>query len=290
MNNNISFVRPLCMRFAKHNTSTMGQDFVPGFQIASKQGPMNAALKWCFRYSGTAIQRFAHGGIAMRTQDPSSDAPPIGTVLRRKCVSLVLVGSLFTGGLFAPTTQAHDNSVDDHVIKISSFSQALNERAALVRFIWGADWPEVRGRFPNSVADYYAPTPNDALPVNLSNLDRIEKLISTLSEPLSNGATLVHTSTAFVFHPKNRNGRVVVVHHGHGCEFNGADGPYHLDETVRDLLSSGFAVVAMRMPLYQSPSQCGSDAGDSSHDGLMNRQLKIGSPLKFFLEPVARVL
>src|SRR6516162_3231280 len=99
MNTNISFVTPLCMRFAKHNTSTMGQDFVPCRQIAGKQGAMNAALKRCFPYSDTAIQRFPDGGIAVHTQNPSSDPAPIGTVLRRKCISLVLVGSLFTGGL-----------------------------------------------------------------------------------------------------------------------------------------------------------------------------------------------
>ena len=88
------------------------------------------------------------------------------------------------------TTKAHDNSVDDHEIKIRSYSQALNERAALVRFIWGSEWTEVRNRLPDSVADHYAPTPNDALPAGLANLDRIEKLASILSEPLANGNTL----------------------------------------------------------------------------------------------------
>jgi hypothetical protein len=82
----------------------------------------------------------------------------------------------------------------------------------------------------------------------------------------------------------------VVVHHGHGCRFDGVGDQYNLDETVRQLLRTGFAVVAMRMPLFQSPSQCGHDADDSSHDELIQRRLRTGSPLKFFLEPVARVL
>jgi hypothetical protein len=204
-----------------------------------------------------------------------------------KWISLVALGSLFAGGLATPTLRAHDNSVDDHMFKINSFSQALTTRAALVRFVWGTDWSEICGRFPNVITEFYAPTADDALPSHLSNLDQIEKLVCTLSEPLQDGSTLVHSSTAFVFHPVNRNGRVVVVHHGHGCRFDGRDDNYNLGETVRELLSSGFSIVAMRMPLFQSPLQCGTT---HEHDLLMQRQLKTGSPLIFFLEPVARVL
>jgi pimeloyl-ACP methyl ester carboxylesterase len=51
----------------------------------------------------------------------------------------------------------------------------------------------------------------------------------------------------------------------------------------------------MRMPLFQSPAACGFDAVSTSHDDMFTnpaQQLQPGrgSPLQFFLEPVARVL
>jgi pimeloyl-ACP methyl ester carboxylesterase len=43
----------------------------------------------------------------------------------------------------------------------------------------------------------------------------------------------------------------------------------------------------MRMPLYQSLSNC---AGSRAHDKLFDVPLKAGSPVKFFMEPIARTV
>jgi pimeloyl-ACP methyl ester carboxylesterase len=53
------------------------------------------------------------------------------------------------------------------------------------------------------------------------------------------------------------------------------------------LLADGYTVAAMRMPLFQSPSHCGLTG---VHDKLFDVPLKEGSPLKFFLEPIARTI
>jgi hypothetical protein len=73
---------------------------------------------------------------------------------------------------------------------------------------------------------------------------------------------------------------------------DGSGSPYNLGQTIHDLVAANYAVVAMRMPLYQRPSQCGSDATSQSHDQMFSdpQLLQTGSPLQFFLEPIARAL
>jgi dienelactone hydrolase len=162
------------------------------------------------------------------------------------------------------------------------------KRAALVEYIWGTSWTDVLSRQPTTL-DNYVPSPGDALP-SVSNLDRIEQIVVHMSAPMAAGTgAIAYTSTAYLFHPRNPNGHVVVVHHGHSCAFNGSDGEYHLDKTIQDLMASSFAVVAVRMPYMQNPAHCGSTA---DHDRMFSDQqrLRTGSPLQFFLEPVTQAI
>jgi hypothetical protein len=179
----------------------------------------------------------------------------------------------------------------DPIVDINSAADVEAKRAALVRYIWGTAWADVLARKP-TVQSPYTPVPADALP-SLSNVKLIEELVTTMSVPaLTGGRPIIHTSTAYLYHPQSPNGRVVVVHHGHSCVFNGSDGPYNLDKAIQDLVAANYTVVAMRMPLLQRPSQCGSDATSKSHDDMFTdpQRLETGSPLQFFLEPVARAL
>jgi dienelactone hydrolase len=179
----------------------------------------------------------------------------------------------------------------DPIVAINTAADVEAKRAALVHYIWGTAWADVLTRKP-TVQSPYAPVPADALP-SVSNVKSIEQLVTVMSLPaLTGGRPIEHISTAYLYHPQSPNGRVVIVHHGHSCVLNGTDAPYNLDKAIQDLVAANYAVVAMRMPLLQRPSQCGSDATSKSHDDMFTdpQRLKTGSPLQFFLEPIARAL
>jgi hypothetical protein len=177
------------------------------------------------------------------------------------------------------------------VADLNTVIEVEAKRVALVHYIWGTSWAEVLTRKPG-VRSPYTPVAADALP-SVSNVKWIEELVTTMSLPaLTGGHRIEHRSTAYLYHPQSPNGRVVIVHHGHGCALNGSDAPYNLDKAIQDLVAANYTVVAMRMPLFERPSQCGSDAASKSHDDMFAdpQRLKTGSPLQFFLEPIARAL
>ena len=57
-----------------------------------------------------------------------------------------------------------------------------------------------------------------------------------------------------------------------------------MQRTINALLQDGYSVLAMYMP-HMRPGDCGG-----SHDAMFNIQVTTGSPMKFFLEPVAVAL
>jgi len=182
----------------------------------------------------------------------------------------------------------------DPAIDIHSQAEVEAKRDALVQYIWGIPWSNVITRQPTAT-DPYTPEDDDALPAigSFFNLDRVERLVSTMCAPSSSGdRQICHASKAYLFHPRVSNGRVVIVHQGHGCMLDGSDGlSYNLDKTMQALNAAGFAVVGMRMPEIQSRSNCGSTA---DHNRMFEESQRLekgsGSPLQFFLEPVARAL
>jgi hypothetical protein len=195
--------------------------------------------------------------------------------------------ALFLILLQSPAAWAADPLLDIH-----SPAELEAKRAVLVNYIWGTGWADVLAKQPTTVQPLYMPTPADALP-SVSNVSRIEQLVTTMSLPaLSGASSITHTSTAYLYHPQSPNGRVVIVHHGHGCALDGSGPPYNLDKTIQGLVAANYAVVAMRMPLWQRPSLCGSDATSTSHGDMFTdpQRPRTGSPLQFFLEPIARAL
>jgi hypothetical protein len=96
------------------------------------------------------------------------------------------------------------------------------------------------------------------------------------------------------FIPKRPNGRLVVVHHGHAPSFNDDPTPqdvgHGMRRTISGLLTDGYSVLAVYVPhiVKFSTRLTVDDNGSVSHDGLFKRvKVKHGSPMKFFLEPVA---
>ncbi len=168
---------------------------------------------------------------------------------------------------------------DDREPTIRSVADIHAKRAAFIDFIWGG-----RG-FPTSSAVQLAK--NIPSPVSgLSNLKRVDEIRVNMEAN--------QQSLGYHFIPDKPNGRLVVFSPGHVCTFN--DAPDSADvksgeqRTIKHLLVDGYAVYALFMPLTVpgvSEQECGLMTG--KHNTLIGNPPPgiTGSPLKFFLEPVA---
>lgn len=184
-----------------------------------------------------------------------------------KIILLVSATALLTFG------QSH------RAITVTSAAKVESTRAALVQFIWGASWDGVAAKQPRLIDHHYKPQTDDALPASISNLESIDRLdVGGLA-----------ASTAFILYPAHANlHKAVIVHHGHACDLlDQGEHPVHLEFAIRKLVAAGYTVAAMRMPLYQSPAHCGASR---AHDKLFDLHPRAGSPVQYFVEPVARTV
>jgi hypothetical protein len=178
--------------------------------------------------------------------------------------------------------------VDDRQITISSATDLSNKRQALIRFVWGsAGFPS--DKLPSSRTLDVCGLPRGNQPPasdvcsfvnNLNNLRRVDEIRIAMSWG--------QEGLAYHFIPAERkNHRLVILHHGHACTFNDssalADVGYGMRRTINALLQDGYSVLAMYMPHYR-PDDC------TGHGDLFNIPVMAGSPMKFFLEPVAVAL
>jgi hypothetical protein len=165
--------------------------------------------------------------------------------------------------------------VDDHQITIHTVADITNKQQSLINFVWGAGgFPS--GKLPSSV------TLNVPSPVGgLNNLLRVDQLLI--------GMDAGQQGLAYHFIPARQNSRLVIVHHGHACTFDDdpslSDIGYGMQRTINGLLTDGYSVLAVYMP-HMRPDDCGT----VSHDSLFTDPQyapSSGSPMKYFLEPVA---
>lgn len=203
------------------------------------------------------------------------------TLQRRKFVATVVVIAiaLIIGEAMVAAVGQVIQRVDDRQISIKSTDDIAKKRKALIDFIWGP------GGMPTDTLP--AVEKNDKSPVDkLENLDRVDTL--TISMEASQKGYAHH------FIPKRSNKRLVIVHHGHAATFNDSpalnDSGHGLHRTINELLNNGYSVLAVYMPhIVQFTTRVKvNDAGSISHDSMFaNIRPKSGSPMKFFLEPVA---
>ena len=171
-----------------------------------------------------------------------------------------------------PGTGAAD-LIDDRAITIATARDVAEKRRALIRYIWGADgFPDKR--LPTAVQT------NVPSPVkHLTGLQRVDELHIDLAPGLQ----------ALVYHfvPERPNREAVVVHHGHACTLDDdpstSDVGYGLQRTIHALLREGYGVVGAFMP-HMRPGDC-----TGGHDAMFAMKTT-GSPMKYFLEPVAVTL
>ena len=174
--------------------------------------------------------------------------------------------------------------INDSKITISSATDVTNKRQALIQFIWGsAGFPS--NKLPSLVTTNVCRLPaGNQLPAkdvcdfvtNLSNLARVDEIRIQMDAG--------QEAVAYHFIPTARsNNHLVILHHGHACTLNDssalADEGYGMQRTINALLDEGYSVLGMYMP-HLRPDDC------SGHDNIFN-VVTTGSPMKFFLEPIA---
>lgn len=158
--------------------------------------------------------------------------------------------------------------VDDRSLTITP--ETVNrKREEIIRFIWGD-----RGltRAKPAVVEKHASSPVK----DLKNAASVEKLTIRMEAGQEN--------TTHLFVPKKKNGRLMVLQHGHACTFDDSQDPrsYGMASAIDTLLGEGYAVLAAYMP-HMRPGDCRT----VPHAQLFDLAVESGSPLKFFLEPVA---
>ncbi|MEJ7605275.1 MAG: SGNH/GDSL hydrolase family protein [Bryobacteraceae bacterium] len=158
--------------------------------------------------------------------------------------------------------------VDDRSITTSADS-IKQKREAIIRYIWGeAGFPRAK---PTAIEK------NASSPVkDLKNADSVKTFTIRMEAEQEN--------TTHHFVPKRKNGRLIVLQHGHACTFDDAEDPRGagMANAIDTLLGEGYAVLAAYMPHMRL-----GDCRTVPHAQMFDLAVKSGSPLKFFLEPVA---
>ena len=174
---------------------------------------------------------------------------------------LVTVALSVNGASSAPTPL-----IDDHQISINADSDIGLLRRRLIQFIWGQE--QLPDRMPAKVSPAESP---------MTNVDNLQK-VQSISITMEAGQQTI----AYHYIPRNRNNRLVIVHQGHACDTGSAG----VGNVIRDLIRSGYSVLAMNMPRCRA-GDCSADCTGAHNEMFASIHVSQGSPLKFFLEPIA---
>lgn len=158
--------------------------------------------------------------------------------------------------------------LDDSTIALRGPEDVSAKRSALVRHIWG------RGGFPKDVLPASVRKAIEGPLAGLPRLRRVDELRIALPAGV--------VTPAYHFIPAKPNGRLVVVHQGHGCE-GLADAHSGLPVLITALLAGGYGVLGLEMP-KQRPGDCGP------HEPLFATMYGDATAYRFFFEPVAVAL
>lgn len=177
--------------------------------------------------------------------------------------------------------------VDDRNITITSASDIAAKRQAQIDYIWGP------GGFPYDKLPTLPVLRNDISPVgDLPNLERVDTLTYKMDRGIS--------SYAHHFIPVFKNNRLVVLNLGHIPTFSDSTSPsddgYGMRRTIEGLIGDGYSVLAVYMPRkvdFTSSIRVFEVGKPEIHNKMLASTFYLpstGSPMKYFLEPVAAYL
>jgi hypothetical protein len=167
------------------------------------------------------------------------------------------------GGRFG-TMGPSQLTLDDSTITLKNASDIATRRTQLIHYLWGPAQTGLPGIIPTVPKNITSP-----LPGPFENLNHVEEwdVTMTSGNPCGTGcpselscvnnACVVKGRADHYVPSLRKNGRLVVVHAGHGYSFS--DSPYMLDRLIKDLVYEGYGVLAVYMPRY-TPDQA-SDNG-----------------------------
>ena len=189
-------------------------------------------------------------------------------VMRRQYSPPLLFAAILLAA--SPLGAVGANLIDDRAITVSTARDVAEKRRALIHYIWGSNGFPTK-RLPTTVQT------NVPSPVrHLSHLVRVDELQVDLVPGLQ--------GLAYHFVPEHPNRELVIVHHGHACTLDDDSSPhdvgYGLQRTINGLLREGYGVLGVFMP-HSRPGDC-----TGGHDAMFATKTT-GSPMKYFLEPVA---
>lgn len=187
---------------------------------------------------------------------------------------VVFLSFHFVNGYAQKTIDFKEVEFDvESIIDISSPEDVVEIRSDVVNYLWGTDGfsSHKKPKVDKGIID----RDFDAL----KNLKRIDRLEIEMEFGLN--------SIVYHFIPEKENGLAAIYHQGHGGKFSKGN------KTINAFLEKGYHVFGMSMPLIGMNN---APNVDFEHFGIMNihshKQMiflkpEKGSPIKFFMEPIA---
>ena len=166
------------------------------------------------------------------------------------------------------------------LISITNSDDVVKKRMDLIKFIWGEQQDGLPSLMPANIERNII----DERFSNLSNLDSIDRITVDME--------LGFNSIVYHFHHSSPdiNRRLVIYHQGHEGDFIAGK------DTIQFFLNEGYSVAAFTMPgggMNSNPviySKVFGNIKFSRHDDFKFMALSNGSPIKFFVHPIAEVL
>jgi hypothetical protein len=231
-------------------------------------------------------------------------------------------------GCYTTTTDPVDNPTVAQAIHIHVSTDIPVKRSLLISQIWGSGGFPMQVLAASSIAQTGTTTPANVASglyallrtgVNFGSEQRMT--INLFSSPPDTPVVSVN-SIVYEWKPKVSNGRLFVIHDGHSDDSYNPDGTVKVNPdgslargiyntsnyvTVKSLLSKGFTVLWLQMPLYGDnltsstgvtfPTDCPNTDGSNNvftlgqclqrHKGIFDT---FSNPFKFFVEPVVVAL
>ena len=161
----------------------------------------------------------------------------------------------------------------ESLINIENPNDIEKKRVQLINFIWKSNSLQNNEMPTKIISDIDDPRFSE-----IKNLESIDKLIIDMEYGIS--------SYSYLFHPIEKNNKLLIYHQGHGGDFILGK------KTISYFTDKGYTVIAFSMPLYGSNNSTVLEIENygvikfDSHDKLRFLDAEDFSAMKFFFHPI----